>query len=327
MRLLGTAEEWDGDTIRSLDSSDSIIITDMRLPEISVIEDGSDRLLVFKEDDRAATIRIADGSIENFVLTSFQNNGAGGTEGEGGTVVFVSTQNSRQTVLYGGDDRIIARENVDDLFFYAEGGDDFVATGEGPDYLSGGAGNDVLDGGGSRDLIHGGPGINVVTGGEGDDDYYFDIKDFTEPTGDPDQPWDVKVIADYASGEDIFFYGFGSETAVERESAIIRLNTGTLILMENDHRGVFLQDYIGFVSTSDLLFDVALGTRKALRVGVDPNIRATSSTIVSLGDEDKVYNGEAGDDQFTTGGGNDALFGFAGDDTLILSLHITFHRW
>lgn len=136
--------------------------------------DGSDTLLVLKDDGEITLLRLKNVTPEQLTKDNF----VGGYRPDGSNQGLVQQGSDGNDELNGSElDDELSGGSGNDLLLGARGsdslrgdaGDDNLRGGEGTDLLEGGVGNDTLSGDEGNDVLKGGIGIDILYGGEGND--------------------------------------------------------------------------------------------------------------------------------------------------------------
>lgn len=199
--------------------------------------------------------------------------------------------------VYGntGNDTLNYALSVADNNLFGEDGIDTLTGGSGNDLLNGGAGNDKLKGNGGDDNLLGGIGNDTLLGDAGNDNLDGGTGNDTLTGGaDSDQfsiSAGVDSITDLGNGDD--------KLSVVADGA-----TANITLAGN------------WTADSSTTID---GTINIIKAGYDVDASAavgTGTFSITTNDGDRTLRGGEETDNFTTGKGNDLLFGGAGDDIL-----------
>ena len=233
---------------------------------------------------------------------------AAGPTCAGLTPTIVGTQKDDDLVGTDGPDVIAGRGGQDHID--GAGGDDVICGDDGADVLLGGDGNDRLYGGDNglvpqfedgpspgRDEISPGPGDDLVDLGlnthRGYRSYVYDLVDYSDSlTGVT-----VDLVAGTASGE-------GADQLV-----IPAARVGSAFLVEVE--GSALGDVLLGTEKPDVLIGNGGGDRVEGRGGDDLLLEKWDEGTL---DSDDVYDGGAGDDFTSSGGGDDVSRGGPGRD-------------
>ncbi|SMB32247.1 Hemolysin-type calcium binding domain protein (fragment) [Sterolibacterium denitrificans] len=201
---------------------------------------------------------------------------------------------------------------------YGNAGNDALYGGAGDDFLDGGTGSDSLYGGSGNDTLNGGAGNDYLAGEAGDDTYLFargDGQDTIVDSGVQNGAQNTLQFTDYTlddvsrllrSGNDLFIQ-FANGDSVKLSSYFSQLTSyNDTILSE-----------VRFADGQS--FDVPA---LCLQLGIhlsESNDSYTFSNqadrVYGNGGNDALYGG-AGDDFLDGGTGNDSLYGGSGNDTL-----------
>ena len=210
---------------------------------------------------------------------------------------------------------------------------------DGADLLSGGAGADVLRGGKGNDIISGGDGNDRIGGKEGDDTISGDAgaDQIWGDAGDDTIIWNVGDGADQISG--------GSNTAVGDTLRVNATAAGQTITLEKPAAGTGFtvseagsldvvqvsgieEVEVDFTAGSGILRIIGDFAGSGIRVNtiaieggagndvVDAALMTGTSAASKVGID---FNGNDGDDTFTSGVGSDVFDGGAGTDTYVVN--------
>jgi Ca2+-binding RTX toxin-like protein len=276
------------------------------------------------------------------------------SSGSGNDTIVVNPlfTNGRETLSYGidgngGNDSIIGG-NVGFSEFgtafggndalYGQDGNDTIRGLSGDDVLVGGTGNDVLDGGVGQDLLNGDAGNDNISGGAGDDTLRGGDGNDTLSGGDN---WDTlygglgKNTLNGDVGNDEIHVGSGSNVVNGGDGIdkIIYLASNAVTnLNVNLNNQATWTGFVGLTSVTgvEALQQFSSGSGNDT-ITVNPafvNDRETLNyTVYGNGGNDSISGGNAfvsefgnffgGDDSLYGGAGNDTLRGLSGDDVLI----------
>ena len=226
----------------------------------------------------------------------------------------------------GGDNDTLAGGDGNDSLSGGFGNDS-LGGGDGDDTLVGDGGNDSIDGGSGFDLIFGGTGGDRLAGGDGDDSLFGGFGGDTLDGGGGNDFLDGSFDNDVLEGR-------GGDDALGGQAGDDSLNGGD---GDDILEGGAGNDSIDGGSGFDLIdfadantgIDFTLVQSAAVTVatiggglGTDSysNIEGVigsgfGDTLTGSGGDDVIFGG-AGDDTLTGSGGGDLIFGAAGDDTL-----------
>lgn len=195
------------------------------------------------------------------------------------------------------DDRTITGNDTPETLTGGAGDDSLDGLG-GNDQLHGGAGLDTLRGGAGDDDLSGGPSADLMVGGAGNDRYRFARGDGNDRIDDAD---------DAASNDDIVFAAgiAPADVRARREGNDLVLTVGSVAAGDSVR---VLGHYAGDTARIDGV-TFADGTHWS-RAEVES--RAGGGTP-----GDDLVVGDAADNWFDLGAGNDIAFGDAGADTLL----------
>ena len=256
-----------------------------------------------------------------------------------GTIVHLSDigltlqQTDAQESVYGsGFDDVIHANGGDDVV-WGKGGNDIIYGGAGDDDLRGEGGNDELYGGAGDDNLYGGNGDDILFGGAGNDDmngedgrdiYLYNLGDGLDTIYDgasSKEEGDVIRFGEGISLDDITFETDGSSLK--------------MILNGDETQGLILQSFFNtyddnaknkvleFADGSQVMMNkrgyelvmTKAGSLTATNYDDIIHVTEESSRVWGKGGNDIIYGG-AGDDDLRGEGGNDELYGGAGDDNL-----------
>ena len=182
---------------------------------------------------------------------------------------------------------------------YGDGGNDTLYGNAGDDTLDGGTGNDILYGGDGNDLLSGGTGTDYLAGESGNDIYVFAKgggQDTIVDSGVQNGARNVLQFTDYTLGD---------------VSRLLRSNVDLLIQFANGD-SVKLNGYFTALNSNDpILSEVRFADGQSL------GVQALCLQLgVHLGDTVDNYGFSSLADRVYGDGGNDTLYGYAGDDAL-----------
>lgn len=249
--------------------------------------------------------------------------------GYGGNDILLGGAGNDRIEGDAGNDSIDGGEGNDTL--YGEEGDDTVLGGAGNDSVSGYLGNDSLDGGDGNDTLEGYDGNDILSGGAGDDTLYgergSDVYRYAAGGGS-DKVYNYDSFGD-GQDYDIIEVGAGLSPA----DASLRRESNDLIIDFTDHPGdsIRLQWFFEVSSSNNYTYKVdevrfADGTvwnvadlMRLSQLPTDASQEILGSELADVldggGGNDTLY-GYAGNDTLTGGAGGDSLYGGDGNDTL-----------
>ena len=231
--------------------------------------------------------------------------------------------------------------NYDDIIHVTEestrvwgkGGNDIIYGGAGDDDLRGEGGNDELYGGAGDDNLYGGNGDDILFGGAGNDDmngedgrdiYLYNLGDGLDTIYDgasSKEEGDVIRFGEGISLDDITFETDGSNLKMilngdETQGLILRSFFNTY---DDNAKNKVLE----FADGSQVMMNkrgyelvmTKAGSLTATNYDDIIHVTEESTRVWGKGGNDIIYGG-AGDDDLRGEGGNDELYGGAGDDNL-----------
>ncbi|ALI56295.1 Hint domain-containing protein [Celeribacter marinus] len=281
------------------------------------------------------------------------NAGAGADSIEGGAgndTIYYGTGGATQAdgdTVYGGDgddiidDEAVVQHNYDDTLYggagndtiYAGGGDDEVYGDADNDWIHGEGGHDELHGGTGDDTIYGGDGYDLIWGDDGNDTLYGGNDDDTIYGGAGIDVLYGDAGNDTLSGDaggDHLYGGTGNDTmsgGTGNDSFYVLEGDGTSTMYGDDD-----WDTVDFAYSTGSAVDVTYSGDNAFNFAFDTGNSSGSGNsmenFILTGQNDTVdasldatgatYDLRAGDDTFTGGSGNDAVYGGDGADTITL---------
>ena len=221
-----------------------------------------------------------------------------------------------------------AKESVygsgfDDVI-HANGGDDVVWGKGGNDIIYGGAGDDNLYGGNGEDILFGGAGNDDMNGEDGRDIYLYNLGDGLDTIYDgasSKEEGDIIRFGEGISLDDITFETDGSSLKMilngdETQGLILRSFFSTY---DDNAKNKVLE----FADGSQVMMNkrgyelvmTKAGSLTATNYDDIIHVTEESTRVWGKGGNDIIYGG-AGDDDLRGEGGNDELYGGAGDDNL-----------
>ena len=221
-----------------------------------------------------------------------------------------------------------AKESVygsgfDDVI-HANGGDDVVWGKGGNDIIYGGAGDDNLYGGNGEDILFGGAGNDDMNGEDGRDIYLYNLGDGLDTIYDgasSKEEGDIIRFGEGISLDDITFETDGSSLKMilngdETQGLILRSFFNTY---DDNAKNKVLE----FADGSQVMMNkrgyelvmTKAGSLTATNYDDIIHVTEESTRVWGKGGNDIIYGG-AGDDDLRGEGGNDELYGGAGDDNL-----------
>ncbi|MFV1874297.1 beta strand repeat-containing protein [Nioella sp.] len=224
---------------------------------------------------------------------------------------------------------------VNDTFTYADhfegtqdadvfnGSDGGSGTGQGNESWVGEAGNDTINGNGGWDMVQywleggtNGVNVNLATGVA------------TDSYGDTDSLSGIEAVAGtdqndtlIGDGNDNYFEDRGGDDSINAAGGNdwIRLNSGSDTVDGGDGFDTLEIDLNGFTLPAGFIYQLDLSTGYSGQLG-NPNLSDSISNVEALmlrGSYDAQVTGDAEDNRFETGTGNDTLTGGAGEDSFI----------
>ena len=256
-----------------------------------------------------------------------------------GTIVHLSDigltlqqTDAKESVYGSGFDDVIHANGGDDVV-WGKGGNDIIYGGAGDDDLRGEGGNDELYGGAGDDNLYGGNGDDILFGGAGNDDmngedgrdiYLYNLGDGLDTIYDgasSKEEGDIIRFGEGISLDDITFETDGSNLKMilngdETQGLILRSFFNTY---DDNAKNKVLE----FADGSQVMMNkrgyelvmTKAGSLTATNYDDIIHVTEESTRVWGKGGNDIIYGG-AGDDDLRGEGGNDELYGGAGDDNL-----------
>ena len=256
-----------------------------------------------------------------------------------GTIVHLSDigltlqqTDAKESVYGSGFDDVIHANGGDDVV-WGKGGNDIIYGGAGDDDLRGEGGNDELYGGAGDDNLYGGNGDDILSGGAGNDDmngedgrdiYLYNLGDCLDTIYDgasSKEEGDIIRFGEGISLDDITFETDGSNLKMilngdETQGLILRSFFNTY---DDNAKNKVLE----FADGSQVMMNkrgyelvmTKAGSLTATNYDDIIHVTEESTRVWGKGGNDIIYGG-AGDDDLRGEGGNDELYGGAGDDNL-----------
>ncbi|MEK7793896.1 MAG: calcium-binding protein, partial [Candidatus Hydrogenedentota bacterium] len=187
-------------------------------------------------------------------------------------------------------------------------GDDYLDGGAGEDTLIGGGGNDVLIGGTEKDALYGGLGDDllfggtaddILNGGTGKDTYFYNRGDGVDTIQDPDITTGAQYLSSVALGE-----------GITKEQ--VKFKLGSLAIDTGGGDVLHIEGFNQFDPLATRVLDAiqfADGTVMSYQ-----DVLAQGFEIDGTDAGETIY-GTAVTDRIDAKGGNDTVYGLAGDDT------------
>ncbi|WP_434141462.1 calcium-binding protein [Pseudomonas luteola] len=342
---------WGQDSINNYDTGTGKVDTiefasDIAASDIVVSRSGTDLILTLKgTTDRVTVssyfnsdgtssykleeIRFADGttwSVEQAKVMALQSTDGNDALWGYATDDTISGGLGNDTI-YGGSGNDTVSGDAGNDYVYGEAGNDTVIGGDGADYLSGGSGNDLLQGGEGADRLYGESGDDVLEGGAGNDslsgDAGSDIYRFS-------RGWGQDSINNYDTGTGkVDAIEFASDIAAS-DIVVSRSGTDLILTLKGTTDRVTVSSYFNSDGTSSYKLEeirFADGTTWSVEQAkvmalqsTDGNDAlwgyATDDTISGGLGNDTIYGG-SGNDTVSGDAGNDYVYGEAGNDTVI----------
>ncbi|WP_420397940.1 beta strand repeat-containing protein [Nioella sp.] len=207
-----------------------------------------------------------------------------------------------------------------DVFNGSNGGS---GTGQGNESWVGEAGNDTINGNGGWDMVQywleggtNGVNVNLATGVATDS--YGDTDSLSGIEGVAGTDRNDTLIGD---GNDNYFEDRGGDDSINAAGGNdwIRLNSGSDTVDGGDGFDTLEIDLNGFTLPAGFVYQLDLTTGYSGQLG-NPNLSDSISNVEALmlrGSYDAQVTGDAEDNRFETGTGNDTLTGGAGEDSFI----------
>ncbi|MEK7422644.1 MAG: calcium-binding protein, partial [Actinomycetota bacterium] len=216
--------------------------------------------------------------------------------GEGGSDILIG----------GAGDDLIDGDSIDTPTSLV--GDDYLDGGAGEDTLIGGGGNDVLIGGTEKDALYGGLGDDllfggtaddILNGGTGKDTYFYNRGDGVDTIQDPDITTGAQYLSSVALGE-----------GITKEQ--VKFKLGSLAIDTGGGDVLHIEGFNQFDPLATRVLDAiqfADGTVMSYQ-----DVLAQGFEIDGTDAGETIY-GTAVTDRIDAKGGNDTVYGLAGDDT------------
>jgi len=199
-----------------------------------------------------------------------------------------------------GNDTIDGSASVGDLLLYGNAGNDTLIGGSGDDTIYGGADNDSILGGAGNDALYGNLGNDTIIGGAGNDTIFGGQDDDTITVG---------------TGNDVAYGNLGDDTfAFDGTDAVTVVGgAGDDSVGALDLAGVFDPATAGVLGAGSVVYG-GIGSDV---INVEVNTTA-GREMTSIFGGNNIVGSDDGDDTITVSGTADvAIFGNAGNDTLV----------
>ncbi|CAI3955338.1 Ca2+-binding protein [Commensalibacter communis] len=258
--------------------------------------------------------------------------------GNGGNQINGDASNNN---FFTGNGNDIIQAGDGNNYVDAQDGDDQIYSGSGNDSLYGGAGNDIIDGGAGNDSLYGGTGNDTLIGGAGDD--YLS----------GDEGSDTYVLSKGAGNDTIYNHVTNStdKSVIQFTDISSKDVTGAsiegndLIIQYGENDSVRLQYYFDpsnnfrvqeyqfsdqtlnndqlmallpiDVKSSDTSYQFGNGGNQINGDASNNSFfTGNGNDVIQTGDGNNYVNAQDGDDQITGGIGNDTIYGGAGNDVI-----------
>ncbi|WP_277223119.1 calcium-binding protein [Pseudomonas indica] len=210
--------------------------------------------------------------------------------------------------LFGQTGQDVLEGGAGNDTLYGEDGNDSLQGGEGSDLLNGGNGNDLLQGDMGNDTLYGGNGNDTLEGGEGND---YLVGDAGSDVYRFNRGWGQDSINNYdTSAGKVDAIAFGEDIAPS-DIVITRSSTDLILSLKGSTDRIVVSSYFhadaaGGYQLEEIRF--ADGTTWSIA-------QVKAMALQSTDGNDALW-GYATDDTLSGGLGNDTLFGQTGQDVL-----------